>query len=131
MILLDCIVYGVPVPQGRPRAFKMPNGAVRVYDPENSRDWKRTVLAQVLVFKPERPSAAALALSCAFTFPRPKSLPKRIVNHVRRPDCSNLVKAIEDALNGVVYLDDSQIVKLEVTKTYGETPGVAILVVEL
>lgn len=33
-----------------------------------------------------------------------------------RPDTSNMVKAVEDALNGIVYLDDSQVVHIEAAK---------------
>jgi Holliday junction resolvase RusA-like endonuclease len=35
----------------------------------------------------------------------------------RRRDLDNLSKAVCDALNGLLYLDDSQIVKLTITKT--------------
>ena len=37
-----------------------------------------------------------------------------------KPDCSNIVKSIEDGLNGIAYLDDSQIVQLLVRKDYDE-----------
>jgi Holliday junction resolvase RusA-like endonuclease len=32
----------------------------------------------------------------------------------------NVIKAIFDACNGVVYLDDKQVVKLSMMKRYGE-----------
>ena len=50
-----------------------------------------------------------------------------------KPDTSNLVKAIEDALNGVCYHDDSQIVKLFAAKVNprdGEPIGIAIRIQE-
>jgi Holliday junction resolvase RusA-like endonuclease len=50
-----------------------------------------------------------------------------------KPDTSNLVKAIEDALNGIAYYDDSQIVKLFAAKVNprdGEPIGVAIRIQE-
>lgn len=37
-----------------------------------------------------------------------------------KPDADNVLKAIFDACNGVVYLDDKQIVKLSMYKRYGE-----------
>lgn len=121
-------VFGLPVAQGRPRAFKLPSGQIRMYDPATSRDWKRTVLAQVLERKPPVPVEGPLTMTLVFEVPRPKSTPKRVQYPIKRPDLSNMLKAIEDALTGVVYRDDAQIVELSVTKRFGPTPGVAVRV---
>jgi Holliday junction resolvase RusA-like endonuclease len=43
-----------------------------------------------------------------------------------RPDLSNLVKSIEDACIGILYLDDSQIVSLQVIKLFSERPAVLV-----
>lgn len=43
-----------------------------------------------------------------------------------KPDMSNIVKAIEDALNAVVYRDDSQIVSQRLVKKFAETPSVRV-----
>jgi len=124
-------VYGMPVAQGRPRAFKTPRGRVRVYDPSTSRDWKRTVQAQViLAWKPRDPLVGPLQLALVFSLPRPKTLPKRIVQHTKRPDVDNLAKAILDAVRGILFRDDSAIVSLTVIKRYGESPGMEIAVTE-
>lgn len=127
-VVLNVRVYGIPVAQGRPRAFKTPSGAVRVYDPAASKDWKRTVLAQVLPVRPPLPLDEPLGMSLIFYLPRPKSLPRRVRRPVTRPDASNLLKAVEDALLGVVYRDDSLLVDLVVRKYYDPAPGVQILV---
>ena len=49
-------------------------------------------------------------------------------HHTSRPDGENLSKALCDALNGVIYRDDSQIVELRVTKSYGPEPGCLVIV---
>lgn len=130
--VLDVRVFGLPVPQGRPRARAFQVGGatrVQVYDPEASRDWKRTVAAQVLPHKPEAPVAEApLEVRLLFHLPRPQSLPKRVRHHIRKPDIDNLAKAVKDALRGIVYRDDSQVVDLHVRKVYGTSPGVEIRV---
>ena len=41
-----------------------------------------------------------------------------------RPDITNIVKAIEDGLSGVVYADDSQVVEKHERKLYGSPPRV-------
>ena len=43
-----------------------------------------------------------------------------------RPDLDNVCKSIMDALNGVAYGDDSQIVSLTAIRRYAEDPGVFV-----
>ena len=127
-------VYGLPVAQGRPRAFKLPSGQVRVFDPPHSRDWKRTVMAQVLACRPERLLAGPLEGEMDFYVPRPKSIPKRRLYPEVKPDLSNYLKGTEDALRGLVFSDDSQIVRLRLSKLYADAlsmPGVHIVLEEL
>jgi Holliday junction resolvase RusA-like endonuclease len=124
--VLDARVFGLPVAQGRPRAYKTPAGQVRVFDPANARDWKRTVQAQVLTQKPPAPVEGPLAVALQFFLPRPPSLPKRERFPAKRPDAENLAKAVLDAMQGVVYRDDGQIVRLSIAKDYGPAPGVVI-----
>lgn len=45
---------------------------------------------------------------------------------LKHPDCSNLLKSFEDALNGLAYGDDKQIVSVYVTKAYGEKPRAVV-----
>jgi len=44
------------------------------------------------------------------------------------PDASNVLKIIEDALNGLAYVDDKQIVWVEVVKAYSPKPRVEVIV---
>lgn len=44
----------------------------------------------------------------------------------KKPDCDNIAKIICDALNGVAYDDDKQIVALKVTKIYSDEPRVIV-----
>ena len=46
----------------------------------------------------------------------------------RRVDLDNLVKAVQDAANGLLFEDDSQIVRLEAEKTVGAEGFVELLV---
>jgi Holliday junction resolvase RusA-like endonuclease len=49
-----------------------------------------------------------------------KSMMDGEVFPTKKPDMDNVIKAIFDACNGVVYLDDKQVVKLSMMKRYGE-----------
>ena len=44
----------------------------------------------------------------------------------KKPDFDNIQKIICDALNGVAYHDDSQIVKADIEKVYSTTPHVEV-----
>ncbi|HHK41746.1 MAG TPA: RusA family crossover junction endodeoxyribonuclease, partial [Planctomycetaceae bacterium] len=53
------------------------------------------------------------------------------VPHTSRPDLDNLVKSTKDALNGLAWRDDSQVVELSAGKCYAsgnELPGVEIAI---
>lgn len=47
---------------------------------------------------------------------------------VKRPDLSNFVKCVEDALSGVVFVDDSQVICCHSSKKYSHVSGVVIAV---
>lgn len=48
-----------------------------------------------------------------------------------KPDTDNIAKSILDSLNGIAYLDDKQVVKLEVEKYYSQVPSVAVMIEEI
>lgn len=49
---------------------------------------------------------------------------------LKKPDMDNIVKVIADALNGVAYLDDSQIVLVKAKKVYSAIEGVDVAIEE-
>ena len=49
---------------------------------------------------------------------------------LKKPDMDNIVKVIADALNGVAYLDDSQIVLVKAKKVYSAVEGIDVVVEE-
>jgi crossover junction endodeoxyribonuclease RusA len=69
-----------------------------------------------------------------FSLRRPKKLPTRYPVGQRSGDVDKLARAALDAMTGVVYLDDAQVVSLLVTKCWAEAdtaPGVEVLVREI
>ena len=50
------------------------------------------------------------------------------VYHIIRPDALKLGRAVEDALSGIVYQDDAQIIDEHIRKIYGPPVGVTIRV---
>lgn len=72
-------------------------------------------------------------------YPIPKSFSKKkrndaIFERIRpttKPDCDNIIKVVLDALNGVAYYDDKQVVSVSCEKYYGETGYLHITIQEI
>ena len=50
---------------------------------------------------------------------------------VSKPDLDNLAKIVADALNGIAYIDDNQIVSFEASKSYGFNDHLIVWIDEL
>lgn len=126
-----------PVPKGRPRFSKI-GGFVRSYTPKKTSDYEAQIKTQAQAVMTREPLETPLAAFLCFRLPIPKSYPKKRAQSclagserpIKKPDLDNLAKSVLDALNGIVYLDDAQLVSLHVTKVYAHNPGVDIMVRE-
>jgi len=54
-----------------------------------------------------------------------------LVMPTKKPDADNILKAICDGINGIVFKDDVQVVNVSLSKRFSETPGVTVRVVPL
>ena len=137
--MIEFCIYGNPVAQARGRAkpFKKADGQLGaiVYDPQNAKEWKQLVRAQAVL---HRRTAVGLIqgpifLTLNFYLLRPKSLPKKVKHHIKRPDLDNLVKAVKDGLKGIIYREDSQVWSELAAKHYcngTEPPRVEVVLEE-
>lgn len=77
----------------------------------------------------------ALRLSVTLNRPFPKSWSMKKREHAfwitGKPDCDNTLKLIADAMNGIVYQDDSQIAQLIMSRMWGLPECVGVTVMEL
>ena len=133
-------IPGEPVAQGRPRFVNTAAGP-RAIDPKKSRSWK--ALAQVFMQQAAKQQGWAihegpLGLSVKAFWPCPTSdrrkVPKPMRYRPKRPDGDNILKAVQDAGQGVLWHDDSQIVLGVVSKftaAQDAPPGVEIEVWEI
>jgi Holliday junction resolvase RusA-like endonuclease len=99
-----------------------------MYDPALSKDWKLWIRYSVLAQRPPQPSLAPMILRAVFWLPRPKSLPKNVLYHTKKPDLDNLIKACKDALSGIFFRDDSQIIHLDVEKRYAVVQSTGVFI---
>lgn len=142
-------VLGLPQPGGSKRAFpfKGKDGRLHVSVSDANPKAKSWMLAVAMAARAAIGENAplltsALELSVTFTFPRPKghygsgrnagkvkaSAPQY---HTTRPDRTKLLRALEDALTGVLWKDDAQVVDGPTTKLYGEVAGAHVRVCTL
>lgn len=133
------VVLGEPVAQGRPR-FSRQGGFVKAYDPAKSRDYKQYVRLVAAQDAPAVPVTGAVLLSLKIYRAMPKSMSKAkreaaLAGQLRpttKPDVSNVLKGVEDALKGLWYADDSQIVGYgELGKWYSERPRIEVTMQEI
>ena len=131
-------VPGEAVGKQRPR-FVRATG--RTYTPEKTVNFENLVklcYRQQVTAKPFE-AAKPLAMTVEVYQQIPKSASKRKreamigkkILPTKKPDCSNILKAIEDGLNGVAYADDSQIVQVRVVKYFGEYPETLVMIREV
>lgn len=127
-----------PVPQLRPRVSSR-GGYVRVYDPPKVKNFKNLLRSLAVNQYARPPLIGPLSVSLTFYRPVQKSISKtererRLTNRskpVVKPDTDNYIKATLDALNGVLWHDDAQIVKITGEKRYSENGKIVITVTQL
>jgi len=118
-----------PVAKARPRVT-MVGGRARAYTPKKSADYERQIAREWA----HKRQSDAVRLDIVFGMPIPQSWSKKqqdaaasgLILPSKKPDIDNLIKAVMDALNGVAYDDDNQVVELSGKKVYTVDPYVAI-----
>ncbi len=114
-------VFGVPIPKGSLKAFMRPGMTrpVVTHDNLKSLPWAQMVRLLAQARAPSGgPWEGAIVLHAAFYLPRPKSLPKRVVYPTKKPDLDKLLRNIMDAMTGVIYVDDAQVIDICASKYY-------------
>ena len=119
-------VFGVAQPKGSARAF-MPKGArfpVVTSTNKNLKTWEQTIrgeLQQVMRTIDGGILAALflapVAVGLRFHLPRPTSK-KKAKYPTSKPDVDKLARAAIDALSGVLFKDDNQVVAVQARKVY-------------
>lgn len=140
---LVIVVYGSAKPAGSKRGFRIPGtNGVRITDANpKAKSWKSQV-AQVAgeTMAGRELLQGPIEVSFQFFRPRPKGHAgknglsaegRRMPWPAVKPDVLKLARGVEDALTGVVWRDDAQIVRELLAKEYGEPERVVISVREL
>lgn len=139
--LFTIVLAGIPHSKGRPRfrIVKPRGGAqfVSAYTDAATRAYEtRLAAAGKDAMSTEKPLDEALWVDVTAFMAIPASWSRKAraaaVNFetmpVTRPDADNYAKAALDSLNGIVWTDDSRIVRLIVQKFYSEQPRLVVKV---
>ena len=135
---LTLTIPGEPCAQGRPR-FSTHGGFVKAYDPEKSRNYKAYVKMCAIKSMQEQgltltEKALSIEVRAFMSIPPSKSKKFKqaavlgIERPTKKPDVDNIFKCVTDAMSGIAYKDDKQIVAATVNKWYAEVPRVEVLI---
>lgn len=133
-------VPGDPRGKGRPRFFRA-GAHVGTYPDDKTAAYENLIcMAFRAAFPGHQPiSGTVLDLGLLIFIRIPKSASQRKRQMMldgrlrpgKKPDSSNILKAVEDGLNGVAYRDDSQIVDHEIHKRYSTEPRLEVTITEV
>lgn len=118
-----------PIAKARPKFRRARNGKVCTYTEKGTREAEDFVKMEVLQTYKDGPQQCPCMVTMTFKKSRPVDK-KRLTSYPsRRPDIDNMAKLVMDALNGVIWEDDAQIVGLQAVKIWaqeGEEPGIIL-----
>lgn len=132
-------VPGKAAPGGSKTAFgfKRANGSIgaRIIDAgKNNKQWRAVVSLEAKGAMTAPPLTGPVVARAVFVVARPKShlnskgqvKPSAPPFPTTKPDATKLWRAVEDAMTGIVWIDDAQVIHQSVSKVYGDTPGVHV-----
>lgn len=118
-------IPGEPVGKARPRVTKW-----GVHTPEKTVNYEN--LVKVLYNGTLHEGYVAMTVIAYYAIPKSASKKKAEqmrsgeIRPTKKPDCDNVLKIIADALNGIAYKDDAQIIRATVEKWYSDVPRVEV-----
>lgn len=133
------IIWAEAITKGRPRVTR----TGRAYTPERTKEWEEFVAWEYKKAQAEGRANPLIEsepvrafLGFFYQVPKSYSAKRRIACQngseafTKHPDLDNLAKAILDALNGIAYKDDRQVVDLQCVKGYSDTESYVCIIIE-
>lgn len=127
-MMVRLTIPGEPQGKGRHRAVRR-GDHIATYTPRKTKDYEdevrfcyRQEYGDLMAFAVDEPVSATII--AAFGIPKSTSKRRKVemmagmVLPTKKPDTDNIAKIVLDALNGLAYPDDKQVVELHVIKEY-------------
>jgi len=128
-------VPGIAAPQGSKKAFRTKGGRIALVESSPNVKPYRASVASAAYAAGAKVLHGPIFITVVFQFVRPKShytakgaLRDAAPRYVGKPDIDKLCRAVLDALTGIAYQDDSQVVALDASKVYGPTASTEIFI---
>jgi Holliday junction resolvase RusA-like endonuclease len=131
-------VEGNPVGKGRPK-FARRGNFVSTYTPTKTRDYEDLIKdAARKAMGSNELLETPVTVAIYITVPIPQSYSKKRTESclsgserpIKKPDIDNVAKCFLDAMNEIVYKDDTQVLTLHIAKVYGTVGMVEVMVKE-
>jgi len=144
--MIEFKILGIPLPKQSARFYAKNFGGktmIKSYQKKEVVEKERNIAFDVMSQLPEGfiPYDCPLSMELLFVFPPLASMNKatklaikkgEIVYKPTKPDLhDNLAKIVADSMNGVVFVDDSRICKVESQKIYGLIPRTEVIIKKL
>ena len=137
-MVIDFVIPGEPKGKGRPRFSKV-GAYVKTYTPADTASYENLVKVLCMEQKKRFSDTAQIKMEILTYYGIPKATPKYKrekmllgeIRPIKKPDADNVAKIICDALNGVAYKDDTQVVDLHIKRYYSSDPRVEVFMEEV
>ena len=131
-------VEGAPKAKARHRSY-INDGRINTYTPMTTSAWEQYIKLVAGPHAPRNLFEGPISLQCIFYMPIPKSWSKKkqhqasihSIQPTVKPDVDNMLKLVKDALNGVIWKDDKQVVHVNARKLYSQDPRTEIFIEEI
>ncbi|WP_155286078.1 RusA family crossover junction endodeoxyribonuclease [Lacticaseibacillus zhaodongensis] len=132
--MIHITIPGEPIGQARPRVTRW-----GTYDPPKSKAYKNLVKRYALHDYSGEPLTKPVFVGMRIYRPIQKSGSKKLhaqkesgaIRPAVKPDIDNVFKAVTDAMTGIVWVDDNQIVETRISKFYSTDPRVEVEIKEI
>lgn len=129
--MFEFIIPGEPVAKGRPKLSRY-----GTYTPKKTKEYEEHIKQEWRKNGYKEPLTGAVMVDITFYRSIQKSSSKaaktaKLTGKVKptvKPDLDNYIKAVLDGLNGLAWVDDSQIINISATKEYSLEPETVVLI---
>lgn len=139
--MINFIIEGQPQGKGRARVT-VRNGYARAYTPEKTAIYENYIKICGVTAKEEQGNIffdkvplkvdlrAFYSIPASWSNKKSRQAELGEIKPTIKPDGDNIAKTVLDALNGILYTDDSQVTRLTVSKKYSKQPRVEVEIKE-